>query len=285
MEVGVSEDEALRLRKVLGGLSSNKEIRAKLESFVKESLSGDLEGALGKLMALKGELESQLAIIDHKVKGFADGNDNPSHRQLVKEVHEKIGAINAFMPLIEIQIQHLEKVMDRRGILEQLEVSKSSVQAALAGVDVAERGLKIAEDNAQSANRSALAAESSAQAAKGSSEIAHKGAVHTRRGVWVASGSAFIAALALCYQVYSQNSAVSVNLSSPVALQAVTLSDESINNLTRALSVELAKVKGEQVTLSPESIEGLRAVLSLELERDAHIEVVETKENVKQKAN
>ncbi|AWF81885.1 hypothetical protein BTJ40_14210 [Microbulbifer sp. A4B17] len=238
----------------------------------------------------KATLEGQLSQLDRVDCRLKNSESLSSLNEgLYRELTWRSEGVRAFtecqISFVDIEIDILKDWLLDWQKNEHIEISKRGVRAAETGVEVAKEGVKVAEEGMEVAAESTKAAQKSAAAAEASAEIARTGAAHTKVGVWVAAVSASIAALALSWQIWSQNKDLSVNLNSPVALQPVALSDESISNLTHAFAVELSKAKGEQVTLSPESIEGLRVVLRLELERDAHIEVVETKENVKQKAN
>ncbi|WP_299583021.1 hypothetical protein [uncultured Microbulbifer sp.] len=268
------------LDKIEGNEELQREFAAKREKFADGS---GLDAALSEFEIWGVELRLMIDRIDQTFLDFpnkeAVRQSNPNlFDEMFFEARKKKEAHLTLLPFVTQYIGFYEGLRSNQVTQQQLEISNRATQAAESGVEVAREGVKVAAGSTKAAQKSATAAEASA-------EIARSGAVHTRRGVWVAAGSAVVAALALCWQIYSQNKDVSVNLNSPVVLQPATLSDESISSLTHAIAVELSKAKGEQVTLSPESIEGLRAVLRLELERGARIEVVETKEDVEQKAN
>ncbi|WP_444893405.1 hypothetical protein ACJJIE_02400 [Microbulbifer sp. TRSA001] len=246
-----------------------------IEELLSEDSESDVERGLSDYRKWKAQLSETHQVLNclpELFEGFSGSHVVGSPwKPLMTERDAKMRGIEIFLTRIEARIKDLEDL--RRGKLEweQADLTKRSVHAA-------ELANTIAAVNSE-------AAKVSASAAKQSAQVARHGFRLTKKMFWAAVFSALVAVGALIGQIYSQNKDISVNLNSPVALQPVTLSDESISNLTHSIAVELSKMKDEQVTLSPESIEDLRAVLRLELERDAHIEVVETKENVEQKAN
>ncbi|WP_444901312.1 hypothetical protein ACJJIG_17200 [Microbulbifer sp. SSSA007] len=315
----MSEIQSVTSVEALRSIETRDELLKEIGLVSSEVKAGsDLDVICAKLIALKLKFDSNPDLIDEliiKVEESAAGHSSDLLSQMREMAKEKKQAFSDLRPLLEFTLETLEWLRRTQLDRKNLYVAKRGVDTAETGVEAAKEGVRVAAESTKAAKKSATAAEASA-------EIARTGAVHTRWGVWVAAGSALIAALALCYQIYSQNNAVSVNLNSPVDLQPITLSDDSINSLTRsiavvltktkgeivtlspesiedlrvvsdksiynlthAISVEIAKAKGGQVTLSPESIEDLRAVLRLELESSARIGVVETKEEVEQKAN
>ncbi|USD19996.1 hypothetical protein MJO52_12995 [Microbulbifer variabilis] len=273
-------------RELLSEIDESEELQRKFDQLSQLSSEGAVHDPVRARLELKKwkqELQGfyrSLRIMMKRMRSTSPQSEQEDRlrRLLIDQAEEKMEHIGNFFERIDTQIWLFEELIRSNQEKKQIEFTERALSESERANSIAQEGVHVASESSESAKMSA-------DAARDSAEIARKGAVHTRRGVWVAAGSASIAALALFWQIVSQNKDVSVNLNSPVALQPVILSDESISNLTHAIAVELSKVKGEPVTLSPESIEELRAVLRLELERDTHIEVVETKENAKQKAN
>ncbi|WP_444886507.1 hypothetical protein [Microbulbifer sp. JMSA008] len=247
-----------------------------IEQRLSQSDESGVEVALSEYRSWKGALQCDRQALngvaeDLEALSVEPGVNSGLYQQLKSRQNKVTRVIDSFLPIIERRIENLERLGRDRLERNQAELSRRAVHAA-------ELANTIAAD-------SSTAAKVSASAAKQSAQVAGDGVKLTKKMFWAAVVSALVAVGALIGQIYSQNKDVSVNLNSPVALQPVTLSDESISNLTHAIAVELSKAQGEQVTLSPESIEGLRAVLRLELEKDVRVEVVETKGDVEQKAN
>ncbi|WP_444890010.1 hypothetical protein [Microbulbifer sp. DLAB2-AA] len=271
---------------ILNELDESSKLKSKfnrLSQLPPDSGIHDIEKSRSGLKAWKLELQGSCRVARIirgllKSSSFRSNSDVNLRDTLILEAEKKIECAESYIETTDAQIELIEDLLRGMQEKEQKEFIKRTLSEAKRANSLAEEGLRIAAD-------SSTAAKVSASAAKQSAQVAGDGVKLTKKMFWAAVVSALVAVGALIGQIYSQNKDVSVNLNSPVVLQPVPLSDESISNLTHAIAVELSKAKGEQVTLSPESIEGLRDVLILELERDARIEVVETKEDVEQKAN
>ncbi|WP_444931547.1 hypothetical protein ACJJIF_07155 [Microbulbifer sp. SSSA002] len=243
----------------------------------------NIEKCRSELKAWKLELQGSCRVA--RIAGellesssFTSTSDVNLRDVLILKAGKKLECAESYIEATDARIEFVEDLLRGMQEKEQKEFTKRTLSEAERANSIAKEGLRIAAD-------SSAAAEVSASAAKQSAQVAGDGVKLTKKMFWAAVVSALVAVGALIGQIYSQNKDVSVNLSSPVALQPVTLSDESISNLTHAIAVELTKAKGQQVILSAESIEGLLAALKLELESSARIDVVETKEKVEQKAN
>ncbi|WP_444958115.1 hypothetical protein [Microbulbifer sp. ZKSA002] len=250
-----------------------QERSSQIEERLSLSDESGVEVALSEYRSWKGALQCDRQALngvseDLEALSVEPGVNSGLYQQLKNKQNKVTRVIDSFLPIIEMRIEDLERFGRDRLERNQAELSRRAVHAA-------ELANTIAADSSK-------AAKVSAGAAKQSAQVARHGVKLTKKMFWAAVFSALVAVGALIGQIYSQNKDISVNLNSPVSLQPVTLSDESISNLTHAIAVELSKVKDEQAALSPESVEDLRAVLRLELERNARIDVVENKEDTEQ---
>ncbi|WP_444884486.1 hypothetical protein [Microbulbifer sp. PSTR4-B] len=220
--------------------------------------------ALVHLMAFKGEIEGYIFTLDGlKLRSGQDWDKTAGE--------PKKQFLASFLPQVQASV-------DAFTVMNTLKLQRQSIKVASEGV---------------------AAAKESSEAANTSLKIARRGTILTRIGVGVAAISAVISSGALLWQIYNQGKSIDVQLASPVSLQAVTLTSESIKSLGDAIvKAELERGNGKPVsvildssvqlkpiTLSPESIDGLSMAVAAELERRKSAIASKDQTEAGQKAN